>query len=243
MRGLAEAFAFLTRLPLRPAEPRNDDVGRSLAFFPVVGAALGIGIALLAWVLGAGLSPSLIGVGLVAVLAAVTGGLHLDGVADVFDGFGSGHGDRERTLAIMRDSRIGAHGAVALVLVILGKVLALSAVVRHHDSAALVAFPAVARWAVVPLVVYLPYVRPAGMGSAFKAGASGREVLRATAWVMLLIVAMGVRLVVPAVAALVTALVVGVWMQRRLGGLTGDVYGTAIELAELAFLVTAGGRA
>ena len=92
----------------------------------------------------------------------MTGGLHLDGVADVFDGLGGGHGDRERILRIMRDSRIGAHGATALVLVLAVKVAALAELLGRGALWPLVVAPAVARFAVVPLIVLLPYARRGG---------------------------------------------------------------------------------
>lgn len=235
---LSIAFAFLTRLPVRVGAAENADVGRALAFFPVVGLALGMALAAGAWLAGA-LPPGVAAVGLVALLAAATGGLHLDGLADVFDGLGGSHGDRERVLAIMRDSRIGAHGALALLLVVLAKVFAASVALQRGNLWVVALFPAVARWAVVPLIVAFPYVREVGLGSTFKDRGSTVELAWSTLFVLLMLLWAGIRAVVPAAVALATALGFGLWMRRRLGGLTGDAYGAAIELAEVAFLTVA----
>jgi len=238
LRPLAIAFAFLTRLPVQLGEVADTDVGRALACFPVVGLALGMVLAGVAW-LAPTLPPSVTAVGLVALLAAFTGGLHLDGLADVFDALGGSHGDRDRMLAIMRDSRIGAHGALALFLAMLAKVSAVGALVQRRSLWPIVLFPAIARWSAVLLIVAFPYARDEGLGRRFKERSSVVEVVWATAFSVLLLFAAGARALTPTAVALAAALGFGVWMRRRLGGLTGDVYGAAIELAEIAFVAVA----
>jgi adenosylcobinamide-GDP ribazoletransferase len=209
----------------------------------------------------------LIAIGLVALSAAITGGLHLDGLADTFDGWVGGRGERARTLEIMRDSRIGAHGAAALVLLLGAKILAVFYLLPHaelfprFDRLAqgdafqrgalwpLLAAPVLARWAVVPLVVFFGYARAEGLGSAFQAHARVAHVAGTT------IVALGAAIAIAAAtpsfgdtataigiaaaSALGVALALAGLLDRRLGGLTGDVYGAAIELTELAVLVSA----
>jgi adenosylcobinamide-GDP ribazoletransferase len=240
LRSLVAAFAFLTRLPVWAGPLRDTDLGRSVAFFPVVGLVLGLVLTGLAALLTGVLTPLLVGVLLATLLAGLTGGLHLDGVADVFDALGGGRGDRRRMLDIMRDSRIGAHGAAALVLVLLAKVFALAEIVERRDLATLLAFPAVARWAVTPSIVWYPYAREEGTGRAFSGEARSREVVIATALVAIALGALGARLLVPAASALVVATIVSLWMRHRLGGLTGDVYGAIVELSEVTMLVVAG---
>src|SRR5437016_1160273 len=133
MRPVLTAFAFLTRLPVGGGPLRDADLGRSIAFFPLVGLVLGLVLT-----------------GLASLL---TGGLHLDGVADVFDALGGGRGDRQRMLEIMRDSRIGAHGAAALFLLLLAKTFAVATALEHRDLLALMVFPMLGRWAVTPTIV------------------------------------------------------------------------------------------
>jgi adenosylcobinamide-GDP ribazoletransferase len=241
LRPLVAAFAFLTRLPVWSGPLRDPDLGRSVTYFPVVGLVLGLVLTGIAALLESVLTPTLAAVVLVAVLAALTGGLHLDGVADVFDALGGGRGDKQRMLDIMRDSRIGAHGAAALVLLLLAKVYAVAAVLERHDLISLLVFPAVGRWAVTPAIVLHPYARAEGTGRAFNGEAGARQVVGATAILALVLVALGPRLCIPAAGALAAASLFALWLRRRLGGLTGDVYGASIELAEVVMLVVASG--
>jgi adenosylcobinamide-GDP ribazoletransferase len=239
LTAVLAAFAFLTRLPV-PGGPFVDrDVGRSLAYFPLVGLVLGLAESGVAALLGGVVPPLVLAVLLAAVLAALTGGLHLDGVADLFDALGGGRGDRVRMLEIMRDSRIGAHGTAALVFVVLAKTAALETALARSDLVAVLAFPAIARWAVVPLVLLFPYARPEGLGRAFAGEARPAQLVAATAVLAVIVAVAGTRLVVPALGGAAAALLLGGWMARKLGGLTGDVYGAAIELAEVTALVLA----
>ncbi|HEY0478312.1 MAG TPA: adenosylcobinamide-GDP ribazoletransferase [Kofleriaceae bacterium] len=242
LRPLAIALGFLTRLPVAASAVAPRDLGRAVGWFPAVGAVLGA-LLLAAHGLVAGrLAPGLAALALVALHAAVTGGLHLDGVADVFDALGGGRGQRDRMLAILRDSRIGAHGAVALVILLSAKLLATAEVVTRDAAWALYASPVAARWAVVPLVVGFPYARPDGLGKPFHGHAGRRELAAATGIAALAIGWLGARALVPTVSAAAAALAIALWLHRRLGGLTGDVYGAAIEAAELAFVIAAGLR-
>ncbi|MBI3723733.1 adenosylcobinamide-GDP ribazoletransferase [bacterium] len=241
VRAILVAFGFLTRVPVPLREVRPADLGRSLAFFPLVGLALGLALAGSARLLGARLPAGVEAVLLAAILAIVTGGLHQDGLADVVDGLSGCGGDRARALEIMRDSRIGAHGAVAIVLVLAAKIAALAEVARTCEEWPLVLFPLAARWAVTPLVVFFPYAREEGLGRSFKDNASALEVVFATGIAWSAIGWVGQRAVAPAVAAVGTALAVAAYVRWKLGGLTGDVYGAAIELAEVAFLVAVAG--
>lgn len=233
------AFRFLTRLPAGEGPLPGADLGRSCAWFPLAGAALGLAVAGGAH-LAAGHVPPLLGGALAAAaLAWLSGGLHLDGLADLFDGLSGGHGDRTRTLAIMRDARIGAHGAAALVVVLLAKAAALAELVVRDDFWVLLAAPAVARFLAVPLVVGFPYARPEGLGKAFHGTAGAREVAVAAVLAAAAVAPGAPATLAPAAAAGAAAYGVALVARRRLGGLTGDVYGAAIELAELAFLSVA----
>jgi adenosylcobinamide-GDP ribazoletransferase len=236
MRALVAAFAFLTRLPVWVGPLRDQDLGRSVAFFPMVGLVLGLMITGLSYLLVGSLPPLLIAVLMVALLAALTGAIHLDGVADMFDAVGGGRGDRMRMLSIMHDSRIGAHGASALILLLTAKVVAIAEAVQRRDLLSLMAFPAVGRWAVVPLIVFFPYARPEGLGREFNGEARSLQVVVATATMLLVIVALGVRLLIPALVAGAAALLLALWLRRLLGGLTGDIYGAAVEIAEVSML-------
>jgi adenosylcobinamide-GDP ribazoletransferase len=241
LHPLAIAFGFLTRVPLATGAAPPRDLGRAITWFPAVGAALGT-VLVIAHHLAGGLATTVTAVILVALHAALTGGLHLDGVADVFDALGGGRGDRDRMLAILRDSRIGAHGAAALVLLVVAKVLAVAELLDRLRPArwALYAAPAAARWAVVPLIVGFPYARRDGLGKPFQSHAGAVQLAGATVVAAAALGWLGGRALVPALSAVLAAIAIAAWLHRRLGGLTGDVYGAAIEAAELAFLVVAG---
>jgi adenosylcobinamide-GDP ribazoletransferase len=236
-RRIALAAAFLTRLPVRAAAGEDSEVGRALAFFPLIGALLGAALVALAWLVGAALPASVLAVLATALLAALTGGLHLDGVADTFDALGAPGADRARLLEILRDSRIGAHGAAALLLVVLLKASALQAVLVRSDLTVVLAFPAVARWVATLVIVLFPYARPHGLGVAFHAHARRSDVAFASACTLLVVLCAGAAAALAALVAAVTVLLFVQRVARRLGGVTGDVCGAAIELAEVVFLV------
>jgi adenosylcobinamide-GDP ribazoletransferase len=240
LRALLAAVGFLTRVPVGDKLALGpEDLGRALYFFPWAGALLGALLWLVELALRGRFSPELIALALTAVLAALTGGLHLDGVADVCDGLAGSRGDRARALEIMRDSRIGALGALALVLVLLAKLLAVRDLLLLGPRVVvlLALAPVVARACVVPLIVLLPYARSAGLGSPFHAHGRLAHGLVAVGTGAALAGVAGGRALPAALVALLVAAALGLWLWRRLGGLTGDAYGAAIELSELAFLL------
>lgn len=234
---LSVAVGFLTRLPVGRVRVGVDDLSRSTAFFPVVGLGLGLTLAGVAWLGMPYLSPQLLAVLLLALLEGVTGGLHLDGLADVFDGLGAGSRNPIRTLAIMQDSRIGAHGAAAVVLVLLGKAFGVSQALEHRAYAVLITFPLAARWAVVPLIAFFPPARAEGLGLAFNRHAGPWQATVATIFFVTPILYFGPQLAVPAIAALLAAVALAGVVHLRVRGLTGDAYGAAVELAEVVFLM------
>jgi adenosylcobinamide-GDP ribazoletransferase len=199
--GLGAAFAFLTRLPLpQRFLPGPGALEASVAWFPAVGAAVG-GLAALGLLGAAWLWPSpLPALAAVAVAVAATGGFHEDGLADTADAFAAG-GDLERRLRVMDDPRIGAVGAVVLVLVLLGRVAALALLPLATAAFALVAAHTLARWSVPALLWRLPYVRgEAGIAARLKSGATGARLATATALALAL-----VAVLVLAAAALAAA--------------------------------------
>jgi len=239
MRALRAAFSFLTRLPMGRGAVTERDLGRAVGFFPLVGLVLGLVLAGTAYALSGYVSPLVLSVVLVTILAAVTGALHLDGLADLFDGLAGGHGDPRRTLEIMRDSRIGAQGAVALVLLLLAKTVALAAVLEHRDYLSLAAFPVIARWVVTPQIALYPYARDNGLGRAFNGHAGWVQLLLATGIMAAVAAGLGTGVAKQAGLALVVTLALASWLRARLGGLTGDIYGASIEIAETLALIIA----
>jgi adenosylcobinamide-GDP ribazoletransferase len=241
MNDFLRALGLLTILPVRVPADEGAPPGRTMAFYPLVGALIGGVLAGLAWLLGriglAQTAPLLPAALILAAWAGLTGALHLDGWADCCDALFVPV-SRERRLEIMKDPRLGGFGAAGLILLLLTKLAALQGITASpHALRALVAIPALARWAAVIAAKAYPSARPGGMGDFFRRGLGRRELVIAT--VIAALTAAGLLwrgALLWAVAAAAMWALAGL-ARARLGGLTGDVYGAIIELAETAALV------
>ena len=239
IRPFLIALQFLTRLPVTlDGVPDNRDIGRSLLYYPLVGLLIGALLAALSWAL-ADAPPLLRAALLLTAWVGITGALHLDGLADSADAWVGGFGDRERTLAIMKDPNCGPMGVVALALLLMIKFAALHSI-ESNDWLTLVLIPMLARGAVPLLFLTTPYVRFGGLGSALSANAprTACAAMIAAMWVVILIAAQmrGLWLVIAGVSVF---LLLRHAMMKRLGGTTGDTTGAVVELSEAAMLVTA----
>lgn len=251
LNGLAAAVQLLTRIPLPiqvPFDPPTLAV--SLISFPFAGLLIGLltsGASSLLYLLDMPMLAAAITLGWWITL---TGGLHLDGWMDTADGVLSGR-PREQMLEIMKDSRVGAMGVIAAVVLLLIKFAALVTLFERADSPAvwmlLAIGPIWSRWWMTAAIKLWPNAREGGMGAMFRA-AKRRHVVGSllTAAVISAILlsfsGLGgektiISLVVMAAAAAVTGTVLAVWFNRKLGGLTGDTYGAMNEAAEAACLV------
>src|SRR4051794_38085493 len=232
LRGVAGALSFLTRVPIgRWIALDANDVARGGAFFPLVGAGIGVVTGGLAHLLVHSLTPTLAAVCGVAAGLLITGALHLDGLADTFDALGGW--TRERSLEIMRDHRIGTYGAAAVVVDLLAKTAAVAALTDAWKQ--IVCACAAARVVPVALAAVLPYAREAG-GLGAVLGSRVRAVVALGLGAGVCIALGGVVVLVVALAA---AVLCGAFAYRWLGGITGDVLGAAAEVAEIAALVAA----
>lgn len=238
MRLFIIAFQFLTIVPLPVAvRCEEEDLGRSMAFFPLVGLVLGALMAGADFLLAPLLPRAVADLLLIVISTVATGALHLDGLSDVCDGLAA-RGSRERFLEIMKDSRVGAVGAVALVLGLGLKYQALLAVPAGYKREVLLFFPMAARLAQVQMTVGAKRARRDGLGSAFVGGAGITQLL--SAWALTLtagVLLLGLSGVI--CLALLFLLTWGVksWSHGRLGGVTGDVIGCASELNEIFCLL------
>ena len=244
MRRLLAGISFLSRLPV-PGNLTFDaaDVGKATLLFPLVGALLGGIQALGAITFGARLPAFLAAALLVALSALVTGALHLDGLADMADGFGGGR-TREDVLRIMRDHAIGAYGAVALIVVLAIKVAALTTLIPTVDGwRVLIAAAALARWGSVPLSRLLPYARRegGGLGAARTDHVGPLELLGST--VLAGAFAFGLcgwqRGGILWAGAAFVSLANGRMCLDRIGGVTGDTLGANTEVCEAIVYVLA----
>ncbi|MEN6585413.1 MAG: adenosylcobinamide-GDP ribazoletransferase [Sulfuricella sp.] len=236
MKALVLAIQFLTRLPTPAlAELAPRDWGRSALFYPLVGLLIGALLAALQFAIGAS-AASLQAALLLTVWVLLTGGLHLDGLADTADAWVGGHGDRQRTLDIMKDPRSGPAAVSTTVLVLLLKFAALAVLLKGNAWPALLLAPLLGRTALLGMLLSTPYVRAGGMGAAI-AG----HLPRKSALALLLAIALGVCFLADGWKAVLAVLVVGFLLRRaflaRLGGMTGDMLGAAVELSEAAVLL------
>jgi adenosylcobinamide-GDP ribazoletransferase len=232
------ALQFLTRLPISlPGMPAAAQVGRSLLSYPLVGLLIGAVLLLAQWAL-AGTAPLLQAALLLLLWVAITGGLHLDGLADSADAWAGGFGDRERTLSIMQDPRSGPIAVVVLVLLLLLKFAALVTLLQANQPLALLLAPWLARGLVPLLFMTTPYVRAGGLGAALAAHLPRRELPFWLAGHGLLLLLLGgwSGLLAMLVALLVLAGLRQL-MRQRLGGCTGDTAGALVELSEAAVLL------
>jgi adenosylcobinamide-GDP ribazoletransferase len=236
--ALREAVQFLTVLPLGPARPPSaQELQRSRAYFPLVGAGIGAVAALGDRAAQLVLPPSVCAGLVLTILALLTGGLHLDGLMDSCDGLFVWRTPAER-LAIMRDSRVGSYGVTGGVLVLLLQFACLSSLAGWLRTGGIVAMTTLGRWAMVYATVSFPYARAEGLGAAFTQGGGRRELLLASLVGLIIVGAvLSWRGPVLFVVAWLTAWLVAHATLRKLPGLTGDIYGAVNEVVVLATLL------
>lgn len=235
------ALRFLTVLPWGGSRPPDTgELVRSLNYYSLVGLLLGGALALVSLASsahGLGLSGDVL---VVAVQCFLTGGLHLDGLADTADGVFSSR-SREKKLEIMRDSRIGTMGAVALWVVLMLKT-ALLGDLGAHKVLVLWWMPALGRGAMVLAAVCFSYARPGGgLGSFTQEAGAAALLVNGGVIVASGTLLLGVKVLAVTAVVLVAAYLLAAALARSLGGLTGDTFGAVCELSETFTLLLAAG--
>jgi len=236
---LRVAAAFLTRLPIGLTTGGGmSTLARASRCFPIVGLGIGLlGGILYALAIALDLPTLLAAIIAVAATVAVTGALHEDGLADMVDGFGGG-GDRDRKLQIMRDSRIGTYGVVALVLALGARVVALGSFEDNADAVcAVILCHAASRALVVAVMHCAPLARGDGL-----AASAGRPPQATMLWALALggLIALlfaGFDGAVATVAGAAIAWAIVALARRQIGGVTGDVLGAVQQGSEIAMLL------
>jgi adenosylcobinamide-GDP ribazoletransferase len=238
MKHLISAFQFLTILPL--GKPQELDASKTTPCFPIVGLGIGL-ILMLADYLFLKLWPVQVASLLdILLLAILSGGLHLDGLGDTADGLFS-HKSPERALAIMRDSRIGAMGLLAILFVLAIKWACLQAVAEHRALYLLI-IPAYSRGAMMFGIKFLSYGRPeGGVGTDFFSHKPPLVALTFILFPALISLRLGYPAIwLNALFILVTALIL-LYFRRRLGCITGDMLGAMAEFEEACLFLVASG--
>lgn len=236
------AVMFLTRLPC-PSWVGHDaaTLSRSTIFFPAVGAVVGLFGAFAFFASRLAFSSVLSATLALAATVWLTGAFHEDALGDTFDGFGGGWKPDE-ILRIMRDSRLGTYGTVALVLSLVARLFSIATIDAAFVLEAMIAAHVLARWTALPLILWLPYVRETGTGKPFAATMTWGRLMWGTLIAGgLVTLALGWTAIPVAVVVLVVTMVGGRYSEKKIGGMTGDVLGAINNLAELAvYLVLIG---
>lgn len=252
MRKLILAFQFLTIIPVKDTgKIPDEEMGGVAATFPLVGLAEGILLAGLAFLLLKILPADVVSALLVIIITIVNGGLHLDGLADTFDAIAA-RGNKDRKLAIMKDSAIGPAGVISIVLTLLLNYVLLNAVHFHASKdlyfGIVLLMPVVSRWAMVPAMFYGKPARQDGLGRAFIEYTGIKELIFSTLLMFLTVLLYALifsdidlfisfcMMNFPVVYALC---LLTVWFSNiHFEGLTGDIFGAVNEIAKLLFLIT-----
>ena len=241
MKSFLAAIQFLTVIPFPKTLATGErELEKSVPFFPVVGLLIGMMAAILGYVMDAVLPPFPACVVVVIFLLAVSGGLHMDGLADAADGFFSAR-PRERILEIMKDSHIGVMGVIAVVCVIMLKISLLLSLPLSSRPIVIFLMPLAGRCSLVVMMTVLPYVRSeGGLATLFVKSRSRIHALWAASFLVIAAaltaqwMGFATGLVTLAVAALCA-----LYSFQKIGGYTGDTLGAVCEIAEIVPVLVA----
>lgn len=234
-------FQFLTRIPIvNQTEWSMESFGRSVKFFPLIGGIIGLllfsFVHVIQYFFSVKVPIHIVGIGVILFEILLTGGLHCDGLMDTVDGIFSGR-PRDKMLEIMKDSRVGAFGAMAFSLLLVVKYSILMDIEFSMLPLALLVMPIVGRVAVVIGIIFYPYARVNGLGKVFY-DCSHRQTLAVGGIIaLLLLVPLGKIALMSAAGGIGFAILFCEYVKKKLGGLTGDVYGAIVELTEIIALM------
>jgi len=243
MKHFITGLEFLTRIHIsKQSEWSPESFGRSVKYFPLIGGILGILLVMFNQIfaeylpfIGLYMPPHVLTTLLITVNIILTGGLHCDGLMDTMDGIFSGR-PKERMLEIMKDSRIGANGVIAFVLLITLKWSLIIDISPLSLPAALLIMPVLGRFAMVIGITVFPYARPDGIGKAFAHYADKYTLYISLLLTLLVIIPVGKQAILGLGIVSIFTMLFARFVTNLLGGLTGDIYGAISELAEIMVL-------
>ncbi len=235
IKGLILCIQFLTRIPINiPVDFNKENLSRSTFFYPFTGMIIG-GIAGLVYYLASHVNTDIASFLAVTTIIIVTGGLHLDGLGDTFDGFLSAR-DRERILEIMKDSRIGTYGVVAIILDILLKYVVISNL-NGNVPLFLALSCGNGRLVSVIFMSFFKTARPGGIGDTLVKSNPKKYALSGAILYSIMTFLINPWYLIPLGISLVYASFITVKTYKIIGGFTGDVYGASIETTEIVSLL------
>lgn len=240
-KGFILTLQFLTRLPINiQVDIERDTQAKGTFFFPIIGLIVG-GIAAAVYYALYFFSPEVAAIGAVFALIAVTGGFHVDGLSDMADGFFSAR-SRERILEIMKDSRVGTFGVIAIVFDILFKYILLKSMPQSYGAVALLLSCGCARSGTATIFSIGKTARPGGLGDIFTSNDTTKYAFSGILVFIIIGFFIGkFKFLVAIAAVILSALALMRYSYKVIGGLTGDIYGANNEISEavglLVFLV------
>ncbi len=235
------ALKFLTIFPVgKNLDMQKRGVAQSMVYFPLVGALIGLLLVAVDFIFKIFFPSFIVNIFILIFLALITGALHLDGFIDSMDGLLSGKGEK-KILKIMRDSRIGSFGVLAVIFLILLKLSFLNEIVSGIRYPILILMPIISRWAVVYAAKKFPYAREtSGTGEPFAKFIGTRELIYATVFTAILaILLMQLKGIIILFIAFLILLLLTSWINKKIHGMTGDTYGAIIEIVEVVILISA----
>lgn len=237
MKHLAIAFNLLTTLPVRaPADWQPGDSGRAAGWYPFVGLVIGALVAGAYTLLDVRFSPLLTAALSLTFWVVLTGGLHLDGLADCCDGLLHAS-NPERRLEIMKDPRMGAFGGIGLMLALLLKMSALVSLPADRVLPGILLAASLGRWFII-LAGFQPLARPGGMGADFSSGLSKSTFFWSGLIPLVLVMLLSITGLLALAITYFAVLLLLRFTRERIGGVTGDVFGLVVEVSEILVLVT-----
>lgn len=236
MKGFILALQFLTRFPIPISIDFNSkNLKSSLFFFPIVSGLIGLCLGGVHYLL----SP--IDMGVAALISSLlwiffNGGLHMDGLADMLDGF-LANKDRKATLEIMKDSRVGTFGVIALIFVILSKFVLLNSI-QVISPITMGVILLSARMGVLHSIAFFPSARSNGLGRIFQEGKPQSMVLILSIIFAFLIPLLDFKLIIVYIFGILNGYAISFWSVKKIGGVTGDIFGAIMEIGEVVTLIT-----
>jgi adenosylcobinamide-GDP ribazoletransferase len=233
MRSMSMMIAFFTRIPMKYGhEFDEDDYSIGIMFLPIIGLIISLGLFVLKHALFFA-SPYVSGLVMLIFYIWITGGLHIDGLADTFDGIFSGR-DRERMFEIMKDSRVGSFGALSISLLMISYVILFA----ENTPGAILMMGVVGKSSVMASASISAYAKEEmGLGTMFVRHCNERERYIGIVFVALLSVFVGYKFMIPAGITFVIVALITQYLKKVLGGMTGDTMGFIGEVSQITFLI------
>lgn len=238
MGSFLSAIKFLTIIPIRTKPETEAQLAQAAAYFPLTGLFLGIIlVGLNLFFTRLLFEPLLINAILVVALMLLTGGLHLDGLADTFDALSSGK-DRQRLLEIMREPHIGTMGVLSLICAIILKIAILSSLNLGAKNITLIFMCVLSRWSLILPLYLFNYARLSGKAKCFFGALSLPRFITASLITLLFVVLVwGWKGLSAFTIALAVSYFFNAFMNKKIGGISGDILGATVELNEVSILL------